>query len=314
MKKRVGVLMGGPSCERDISIKSGKAVCRALENKNIDVVPVELIKASTMNGYRELVMQQIRLSGIDVAFIALHGEFGEDGEIQKILEDMDIPYTGSRPEASRLGMDKVSSKLIFKSKNIPMPRYTVIKNSDLDKRQSARAYFKELGLPLVIKPCDEGSSIGLSIVDREEDFHTAIKKVFEYSDKGIIEEYVRGREITVGILEDKALPIVEIITKKRFFDFEAKYEKGLTEYRVPAEITKKQYEACQKIGLGAHKALGARFFSRVDMILSESGIPVVLELNTIPGLTETSLLPKAALAAGIDFEGLILKILESVSW
>lgn len=315
MKKRVGVIMGGLSAERDISIKSGKAVCRALERNNgIDVVPVELTKTSTMNGYKEQVMQKIRSSNIDVAFIALHGEFGEDGMIQKILEEMNVPYTGSRVDASRLGMDKISSRNIFKSNNIPIPRHIVIQKRDLDKRHNAQLYFKELSRPLVIKPSDEGSSIGLSIVDREKDFYKALSNAFKYSDKVIIEEYVRGREITVGVLEDKTLPVVEIIPKRRFFSFEAKYEKGLTEYIVPAEINEKEYTMCQNIALLAHKSLGARFFSRVDMILSENGVPVVLEVNTIPGLTEMSLLPKAAMAVGIDYEELILKILESSSW
>lgn len=314
MKKRVGVLMGGPSNERDISIKSGKAVCRALQTKGIDIVPVELMKSSSMNGYSDLVKEKIYSSNIDVAFIALHGEFGEDGKLQEILEDMDMPYTGSRSSASKLGMDKIASKRIFKSNNIPIPRYRVIEKPPLDKILDVHVYFKELGSPLVIKPSNEGSSIGLSIVDSEDDFHVAFKSAFKYSDKVIIEEYVRGREVTVGILEDKALPIVEIISKKRFFDFEAKYEKGLTEYKTPAEIDNVQYAKCQKIAVEAHKALGARFFSRVDMILSEGGGPVVLEVNTIPGLTEASLLPKAALAAGIDFGDLALKILESALW
>lgn len=329
MKKRVGVLMGGISCERDISLKSGNAVFRALGNKGIDVVPVELARSSTMNGYRKTVMEKIRSSKIDVAFIALHGEFGEDGKVQEILEDMNIPYTGSRVNASRLGMDKISSKDIFESKNIPVPRYIVIvrdrisnrrvrdsvsDNIGLDSRQDFHVYFKELGMPLVVKPCNEGSSIGLSIVDSEPALFTAINNACKYSDSVIVEEYIRGREVTVGILEDKALPVVEIIPKKRFFDFEAKYEKGLTEYKVPADISKKTYDACQEIALSAHKALGASFFSRVDMMLTEDDSPLVLEINTIPGLTEASLLPKAALAAGINFEELVLKILESVSW
>jgi D-alanine-D-alanine ligase len=312
--KRVGVLMGGPSSERAISIKSGTAVYSALSRSGIAAIPIELAKAVTMNGYREKVMQLIRLSDIDIAFVALHGTFGEDGKIQEILEDMKMLYTGSRVEASKLGMDKIKSRDIFRLKGIPVPRYAIINKTDPDNAFEGGIYFKELGLPLVIKPSSEGSSIGLSIVDSEKDFYVGIKDAFRYSDRVIIEEYAKGREITVGILADKALPIVEIMPKKRFFDFEAKYNRDLTEYRVPAEINEKEYRHCQDVGLKAHKALGARFFSRVDMILREDGIPVALELNTIPGLTETSLLPKAARAAGIDFEKLILKILESATW
>ncbi|MBU4590015.1 MAG: D-alanine--D-alanine ligase [Candidatus Omnitrophica bacterium] len=326
MKKRVGVLMGGPSTERDISIKSGKAVRAALLNKGIDAVPVELEKAPNyslrsgtgqardMNGYKELAEKKIRFFNINAAFIALHGSFGEDGQVQEILEKMKIPYTGSKVSASKLGMDKASSKIQFESNNIPVPRYKVMHKPELDKVPEARVYFKELGTPLVIKPCCEGSSIGLSIIDREDDFQEALLTAFRYSDRVIIEEYAKGREITVGILEDKALPIVEIVPKKRFFDFEAKYQKGLTEYIVPAGIEKAKYLECQNTGLAAHKALAARFFSRVDMILLDSGAPVVLEVNTVPGLTEISLLPKAAQAAGIDFEKLILKIMESILW
>ena len=314
MEKRVGVLMGGPSDERDISIRSGMAVCRALENKGIDRVPLELANTSIMNGYKEQVMRQIRASGINLAFVALHGRFGEDGKVQQILEEMNLSYTGSRIDASRSGMDKIGSKSVFKSKNIPMPRHATIKKTDLDKHPLGQVYFKELGTPLVIKPSCEGSSIGLFIVDSGRDFYAALNDAFKYGDDVIIEEYVKGREITVGILEDKALPVVEIIPKKRFFDFEAKYNKDITEYRVPAEIERVLYEVCQDVGLRAHNAIGACFFSRVDMVLSETGTPLVLEVNTIPGLTETSLLPKAAMAAGINFEQLVLKILESALW
>jgi len=308
--KRIGVLMGGPSCERDISLKSGTAVCRALENNGIKPVPLELIKASTMNGYGEEVASMIHASNIDVAFIALHGEFGEDGCVQEILEQLKIPYTGSGIKASRLGMDKIRSKEIFEANNIPTPRYRVVEKT----MDSSRDYLKLLGSPVVVKPSDEGSSIGLSIVDSEKDFNDALNNAFTYSDRVVIEQYIRGREITVGVLEDKALPVVEIIPSKRFFDFEAKYKEGMTEYKVPAEIDTQTYAACQRIGLEAHKALGARFFSRVDMILNKDNKPVVLEVNTIPGLTETSLLPKAAHAAGIGFNQLIFKILEQILW
>ncbi|MBU1887631.1 MAG: D-alanine--D-alanine ligase [Candidatus Omnitrophica bacterium] len=315
VKKRIGVLMGGPSRERDISIKSGKAVCRALESNGIKPVPLELIKASTMNGYRDQVSDMIRLSDIDVAFIALHGEFGEDGCVQEVLEGLNIPYTGSRVKASTLGMDKVSSKAIFESKGILTPRYKVITlANESGKDLALPALIKELGLPLVVKPSNEGSSIGLSIVESENGFIDALNNALEHSDKVIIEEYIAGREITVGILEDRPLPVVEIIPGKRFFDFEAKYKKGMTEYRTPADIEQKAYRASQEIALESHRALGARFFSRVDMILTEDNIPVVLEVNTIPGLTETSLLPKAAQAAGIDFNKLVIKILESALW
>lgn len=314
MRKRIGVLMGGPSAERDISIKSGKAVCRALDSIKVDSVPVELDKPLDMEGYNNKILSQLESLNLDVAFIALHGEFGEDGTIQNILEDMDMLYTGSRVDASILAMDKIRAKKIFEANNIPTPRHKVLEKDELDCIHSINSFFEELGRYLVIKPYNGGSSIGLAIVSNEKDFYTAVSDAFRYSDKVMIEEYISGREITVGILDDKALPIIEIIPKSFFFDFIAKYEKGLTEYIVPAKISRDIYYVCQDTALNAHKTLGARSFSRIDIILNDKGIPYVLEVNTIPGLTETSLLPKAALAAGINFSGLCNKILDSAIW
>ncbi|MFH1782690.1 MAG: D-alanine--D-alanine ligase [Candidatus Omnitrophota bacterium] len=312
MKKRVGILMGGPSPESDISIRSGRAVYNALIKKGINAISLELDKVNCNVDYAKEVKEKIRSSNIDIAFIALHGEFGEDGGIQRILEDMNIPYTGSRVDASRIGMDKIESKEIFKASNIPTPCYKKISKADLDK--GFDKYLEELGLPIVVKPYDKGSSIGLYIVDKKEGLDSALEDAFKYSNKVILEEYIVGREITVGILGDTPLPIVEIIPKNKFFDFEAKYKKGFTEYISPAKIDDSIYAECQSAALKAHKALGARFFSRVDIILSKDNIPYILEVNTIPGLTETSLLPKAANEAGIDFEELTLKILESAIW
>ena len=317
-QKRIGVLMGGPSTERDISIKSGKAVFRALKKNKINAVSYELAMSPNTNGYTQAVKEKIGALDIDIAFIALHGEFGEDGTIQKILEEMKIPYTGSKTRASKLGIDKINSREIFEKNNIQVPRYNVVVRSEALAEEpvsdNIKIFFEDLGMPIVVKPSKEGSSIGLSMVDSENSLYDAVSKAFKYSDRVIIEEYIQGREITVGILEDKALPIVEIVPRNRFFDFEAKYNKGITDYHVPAEIDKEKYRECQEMALLAHKVIGARFFSRVDMILSKDGIPYVLELNTIPGLTEISLLPMAANEAGIDFNQLALKILESALW
>lgn len=312
--KRVGVLMGGPSSEREISIKSGKAVCKALEAKRIDCVPVELMPGPNTNGYKESVAKKLALLKIDVAFVALHGEFGEDGTVQGLLEKMKMPYTGSSSSASRAAMDKITAKEMFKSKNIPVARHEILAKDNFNEGCDINVYFKNLGSSLVVKPSNGGSSIGLNIVSNREDLKAAIDDAFKYDNRLIIEEYIPGREITVGIIEDIALPIVEILPKRKFFDFTAKYQNGLTEYIVPAKIEKSIYEKCQDIGLGAHKVLSARSFSRVDIILNKKKGPVVLEVNTIPGLTETSLLPKAARAIGMEFEDLCLKILESASW
>ncbi|MBU1913216.1 MAG: D-alanine--D-alanine ligase [Candidatus Omnitrophica bacterium] len=312
--KRVGVLMGGPSSEREISIKSGKAVCMALKAKKIDYVAVELQAGSNTNGYKKSAADLIASMKIDAAFVALHGEFGEDGTVQEILEQMNIPYTGSSSSASRVAMNKITAKEILKSKNILVARHEILTRKDFAKGCDLRLYFKNLGSSLVIKPSNGGSSIGLNIASDEKGLKAAIDDAFKYDDKLIIEEYIPGREITVGIIEDMALPIVEILPKRKFFDYTAKYEKDLTEYIVPAEIEKSIYKKCQDAGLGSHKVLSARSFSRVDIILNEKIGPVVLEINTIPGLTETSLLPKAARAIGIEFEDLCLKILKSASW
>lgn len=313
--KRVGVLMGGPSPEREISIRSGRAVCNALLHKGIEVIPVELARPeSIMNGYEDAVKDMIKNSSIDIAFIALHGEFGEDGKIQKIMEELRIPYTGSSAESSERGMDKIRSKEIFRSKHIPVAKDEVLTKAEFEKGCKAMMYFEKLGPQLVIKPYNCGSSIGMSIIDTHHDFHKALEAAFTYAHKVLIEEYIAGRELTVGILDDKALPVIEIVSNRLFFDFKAKYEKGNTDYIVPARLSHDEELMCQDMALRAHRALEARYFSRVDMILTKIGVPCILELNTIPGLTDTSLLPKAAQATGIDFGELCLKILESALW
>ena len=303
--------MGGPSSEREISIKSGRAICKALEAKHVDYVPVELISGLNIDGYKKVVPELIARMKIDVVFIALHGEFGEDGTVQEIFEEMNIPYTGSSSGASKVAMNKITAKEILKINDIPIARHEALFKDTFDEGRDMNFYFNLLGSKLVVKPSNGGSSIGLNIAASEKDLKTAIGEAFKYDDKLIIEEYVSGREITVGIVEDRVLPIVEIVPKRLFFDFTAKYEKGMTEYIVPAEIEEKMYKMCQETGLRAHKALSARSFSRVDIILNEKIGPVVLEINTIPGFTETSLLPKAAKSAGISFEDLCLKILDS---
>jgi len=311
---RVGVLMAGPSSEREISIKSGTAVCRALESRGVDYAVLELKPGPNNNGYKDSAAELIKGAKIDTAFVALHGEFGEDGAVQELLEKMNIPHTGSSSGASRIAMNKITAKEVLKQSSIPVARHDVLTLEKFKKGFDVKVYFRAFGQSIVVKPSNGGSSIGLNIASNEKDLLTAIEDAFKYDDKLLIEEYIPGREITVGIVEDRALPIVEIIPKRKFFDFIAKYQKGMTEYIVPARIEEKTYRFCQDIGLAAHKALLARSFSRVDIILGKNGRPVVLEVNTIPGLTETSLLPKAAKAAGIGFEDLCLKILESASW
>ncbi|KPK40836.1 MAG: hypothetical protein AMJ78_06770 [Omnitrophica WOR_2 bacterium SM23_29] len=291
---RIGILMGGPSAERDVSLRSGKAVLDALLSKGYDAKPIELFMPTK---------EDLKSLDIDVAFIALHGSFGEDGQLQSMLEELNIPYTGSRVDASRLAMDKIASRNIFQRNHLTIPNYEVFRNG-----ASPNLKFK---MPVVVKPSAQGSSVGLTIVDRKEELKSAMDRAFEFGEEIIIEEYIEGKEITVGILEDRALPVIQIAPKRRFYDYVAKYTAGVTEYLVPAPISKAESEPAQEVGLRAHKSLGCRSFSRVDMILNRQGVSVVLEVNTIPGLTQLSLLPKAAKVAGIDFPELCEKMLES---
>ncbi len=295
---KIGVLMGGPSSEREISLKSGKAVYEAFMQLGLGVEAIDI----RTDNVREN-MRLIKSHGIDCAFIALHGRFGEDGAIQRILEKIQIPYTGSGVKASKLAIDKVASRRIFEKAGLAVPRYKVLK-----KAASSKVSWK-LGLPLVIKPVTHGSSIGLSIIDKKEDLSKALEKAFAFDSTVIVEEYIKGRELTVGILQERALPVIEIIPKNPFFDFEAKYQAGLTEYVVPAVLEERIASKVRRAGFLAHKLLGCSGCSRVDIILGKNNAPVVLEVNTIPGLTATSLLPKAAKTVGIPFEQLCLTLL-----
>ena len=294
---RIGVLAGGPSNEREISLRSGKAVHSALLSEGLDAVLLDI-----QDDVRGVINQNV----IDVAFIALHGRFGEDGTIQQMLEDARIPYTGSNVSASRLAIDKIASKEVFIKNNIPIPAYTVF-----EKGKFSIGAADDIGYPLVVKPQLEGSSIGLSIVRRKDLLKDALDSAFKYGDKIILEEYIRGRELTVGIFDDKTLPVIEIVTRNNVYDYEAKYKNTDTRYIIPAPIDKDAYEEAGRLGMAAHNALGCASFSRVDMIMDAKGGIFVLEVNTIPGMTERSLLPKAAQAIGLRFNELCVKILEN---
>ena len=296
---RIGVLMGGPSTEREISLKSGKAVFEVLKDAGFDVKAID-VTTDDPGANVEL----IRSAEIDCAFIALHGRFGEDGQIQLVLETLRIPYTGSGVLASRLAMDKISSRRIFEKSGIRVPRYKAYDRSSRNKAAN------DFGLPVVVKPATHGSSIGLSIVVKEEDFAAAVDLAFSYDDRIIVEEHIRGRELTVGILGGRALPVIEIIPKRDFFDFEAKYRAGMTDYIVPARLRWATASRARKAALSAHESLGCFGCSRVDIILGEGDIPYVLEVNTIPGLTSTSLLPKAAGSVGVGFRKLCLQLIK----
>ena len=299
---RIGVLMGGPSSEREISFKSGKAVYESLKGLGLDVVKIDITsdKVKENTGL-------IRSNKIDCAFISLHGRFGEDGGIQRVLEGLKLPYTASGVMASQLAMDKISSRRIFEIFRLNVPRYLVLTKKGFNPGWRV---VNQLSLPLVVKPATNGSSIGLTIVDKEKDLARAVDLAFGFDQRILVEEYIPGREMTVGVLDQEPLPVIEIVPKKRFFDFQAKYQHGLTEYVVPAKISKALSKKIQSVAISAHKHLGCSGCSRVDIILSKNNMPFVLEVNTVPGMTETSLLPKAASKAGINFSGLCLKLIK----
>ncbi len=298
---RIGVLMGGYSSEREISLKSGTAVAEALKRQGGEVVAIDITVKD-----KEKITSLIRSYSLDVAFITLHGRLGEDGAIQSILEELGVPYTGSGVEASRLALDKVLAQDLFLKSGIQVPAHI-----SLYKQETAHHAGLVGGIdfyPVVVKPAREGSSIGISLVRGPEGLTEALQKAWKYDDKVLIEQYIPGRELTVGILGDEALAPIEIRPKAEFFDFKAKYNSGTTEYIVPAQIPQDISQRVRQTALQAHRALGCADLSRVDFILAENGAYYVLEVNTIPGFTSTSLLPKAAKVMGIDFDRLCLQL------
>jgi D-alanine-D-alanine ligase len=309
MKPKIAVLMGGHSLERDISFQSGKRVAAALKKLGYRVASLDV---------DEHVATHLRKEKPNLCFIALHGRFGEDGAIQGLLEIMGLPYTGSGILASVLGMDKSLSKDFFQQEDIPTPDFVALSTGAV-KELGAASVLKDitarLGLPLVVKPSNQGSAQGINFVKTEDQMTSALLGAFSFSDKVILEQYVQGVEVAVSVLGDvraRALPPVEIAPKKGHFDFEAMYTMGATEYFIPARLPAAKIKEIQKIAVKAHKTLGCRDFSRVDFIVEKkTGIPHVLEINTIPGLTETSLFPMAAAEAGLDFTDLIGKIAKS---
>jgi D-alanine-D-alanine ligase len=299
---RVGVLMGGPSSEREISLKSGKAVFSALKEAGVEAVTINI---TTDNPQENASL--LKKYNLDCVFIALHGCFGEDGTIQGILEEMHLPFTASGVKASKLAMDKIGSLEIFSRGGLCVPKSQFLEKIAYQKE---KAFTSQFGFPLVVKPANHGSSIGLSLPENERQLPAAIELAFKFDGNIIIQEYISGRELTVGILDEAALPVIEIIPHNKFFDFAAKYQDSLTQYIIPAVLDQGMALEIQQVALKAHKLLGCYGCCRVDIILTKEACPYILEVNTIPGMTTTSLLPKAAKIAGIDFSRLCLKLLE----
>ncbi|MGB2599236.1 MAG: D-alanine--D-alanine ligase [Candidatus Omnitrophota bacterium] len=293
-KYEIGVLAGGSSSEREISLKSGRAVFDALREAGLDAALIDVKE----DDFALLVNE----AGIDLAFIALHGRFGEDGTVQKMLFERGVLYTGSGPEASRMALDKIASKERLSGKDLKTPEYMVTELGE-------SIPYESVWFPCVVKPQHEGSSIGLTVVSSKEHLAEAVDRASNYSRRIIIEKFIEGREITVGILENRALPVVEIVPEGGCYDFNAKYQSANTRYIVPADIDEDVFKRAQETAVNAHNALGCEEFSRVDMRLSSEGELFILEVNTIPGLTERSLLPMAAKAVGLSFTELCVKIL-----
>lgn len=292
---QVAVLLGGPSAERAVSLRSGAAVAAALRSLGHRVWEVDPLPGA-------LVIPE----GTEIAFLALHGTYGEDGAVQAELEQLGVPYTGCGVEASRLAFDKAQTKERLVATGVPTARSTVFHSAD--------AAWPNHGWkpPVVLKPVRQGSSVGLQFVDDIAQFPGALRAALEHDREVLMEERIEGRETTVGILEDTALPVVEVRPMAGAYDYTNKYTAGRTEYFCPADFDAATTQRIQQAALGAFRAVGGRDYARVDVMVRPDGSPVVLEVNTLPGMTETSLLPKAAAAVGLDFPTLCQRMLDLV--
>jgi D-alanine-D-alanine ligase len=294
LPKKIAVLMGGPGSERDVSLATGRGVSKALRSLGVEVVDVDVHDENFALP-----------KDVDLAFNTIHGTFGEDGQLQKILEERGVPYTGDGVEASRTAFDKILSKEKFREHNVVTPEWEVI---EVGKRPT-------ISIPLVVKPARQGSTVGVVIVRNASELDSAMTEAGKYDRKLLIEKFVAGRELTIGVLDDQALPILEIIPKGGFYDFNNKYPflnpqgGGGAEHVCPAQIDPNKTKQIQEQALRAFRALGLVVYGRVDVVFAETGEPFVLEVNTIPGMTEASLLPEAAAAAGINYVDLCARII-----
>ncbi|HEY4243560.1 MAG TPA: D-alanine--D-alanine ligase [Kofleriaceae bacterium] len=299
--RKIGVLLGGQSSEREISLRTGESVLAALRERGHDAVPIYVDRD---------VDVALRQEKIDVAFVALHGRWGEDGCIQGLLETLGIPYTGCDVLASALAMHKGKAKELFRLHNLPTPAYYTLRAGDAIDLEGVHGDF---GFPCVVKPIREGSSVGVTICHTLAQLAKGVEKALCFDDELLVERFIAGREVSVAVLDDRALGAVEIAPRAGFYDYANKYTKGATDYFVPPRISPERYRGVLAQALRAHVALGCRGATRIDMIISDSGNEFVLEVNTVPGLTPTSLLPKIADAAGISFGELCELMLASAT-
>ena len=299
MKEKYGkvlVLMGGWSNEREISLVSGSFVYDSLIKSGVNTIKLDLTKNN---------LNEIEKISPDRVFIILHGKGGEDGEIQKYLDSLNIPYTGSNSESSKLCMNKRSTKEILLSNDILTPNYEKISEMEISSIKKRFQY------PFIVKPSAEGSSIGVYIVENDRDLERAISANEKISSDFIAEDYIEGLEYTVGILGDTALPVIKLLPPGKFYDFNAKYESDKMQYICPSQLDDSMEDELKKISLNCFKACGCKGWGRIDIIIDDKGNPWVIELNTVPGMTSHSLVPLAAKQRDIDFENLVLKILDS---
>ncbi len=296
-KMKVGVLMGGIGPEREISLKTGDAIATALEGRGHLVVRIDADRS---------LDETLRKNPIDVAFLALHGTYGEDGCVQGMLEMMGIPYTGSGVLASALAMDKLKAKELFRLYNVPTPAYYVLEKDELGKLEEMHGSF---GFPVFVKPRRSGSSVGAGRATNMAELAQRCEEAAKFDDSVLVERFVIGREVTVGVLDGRALGALEIVPRGEFYDYKSKYSKGQSDYHLPARLPPTRYKGVLNLAERAHKALGCRGFTRVDLLVTEGENEYVLEVNTLPGMTPLSLLPKIAQGAGYDFGELCEQIL-----
>ncbi len=301
-RARIGVLMGGESAEREVSLRTGQAVHQALLRRGYDAVGIDVGLT---------IVEALRAQRIELAFISLHGPGGEDGTIQGLLESLRIPYTGSGVRASAVAMHKVLTKVVLAAAGVPVPPGGVI----VEGRTARPALPRGLKWPVIVKPATQGSTIGVSIARKPAQWRPALAAAHRYDAEAVIEAFIPGHELTVGVLGDgmhrEALPAVEIVAPSGFYDFSAKYQKGQTQYLCPAPLSRPVAKRLGELAVRAYDALGCEGAARVDFRLTPRGTPYVLEVNTVPGMTETSLLPMAAAKAGIDYDTLTERILAS---
>ena len=288
----ITVMLGGPSAEREVSLRSGIAVALALRSLGHRVWELDPLEDSWALP-----------SGTEVVFLALHGTYGEDGTVQQKLDALGIPYTGCDAEASRIGFDKALTKERLEQAGVPTPRSARICSTEAKWPTGWQP-------PVVLKPVRQGSSVGLQFVERLEEWSGALAEALRFDSEVLLEERIIGRETTVGILDGRALPVVEVRPKRGVYDYQTKYTAGSTDYLCPAPLDEVTTARIQAAGLAAFRAIGARDYARVDVMVQSDGSPSVLELNTLPGMTETSLLPKAAAAAGISYANLCQKMVD----